>query len=104
MAIILKEHLTYNPSVSSAYGIDLTSADYYGVIDEIHYDKSQKTCDFAVSIYGNKDARNSSSATLENKQFTFHDADFATIGNDGLSIPDAYALALVTLVDWRSDE
>ena len=103
MAIVLKASKTYSPS--NSYGLDLTSNSFYGVIDKLEYDKQNKFCGFTVEIYADQTARSGGRSPLDRLNFTFSGDDFdSQIGVDGLTIPNAYTKALVTLTDWESDE
>ena len=103
MANILKSGSTYAPNNNQ--GLDLTGSDYYGTIDRVDYNKADKQCNFSLDIYANATARSEGKSVVDRINFNFHDADFdSEIGNDGLSITQAYALSLETLTDWKSDE
>ena len=107
MAIILKEGKTFNPQTPQAYGFDMTGSDYYGVIDSIEYDKKKAECYFTVDIYSSSAAHKDGSSVVDRMVFKFRDSDFGNIiGNDGLSVTQAYGLALssAVLTDWESDE
>lgn len=105
MAIILKETKSFNPAVSISYGVDMTNSNYYGVIDEITYDKNDKNCNFSLSIFGTKALRVEGGSSVDRINLSFHGDKFdLKIGNNGLTIPQAYVLALDLLPDWKSDE
>ena len=105
MGIQLKEGISFNPPISTSYGIDMTSSDYYGVIDNVEYNKKDKNCHFSVEIFCNCDARANNSTIVDRENFSFNGDTFdSEIGKDGLSIPQAYAKALERLTDWQSDE
>jgi len=109
LAIIIKAGSTYAPTNNQ--GLDLTGSDYYGVIDDVRYDKKSKQAFFSVDIYA--DAATAVSrkeegvnvSPVDRVNFNFNGDEFdSAIGNDGLSIPQAYAKSLETLTDWVSDE
>jgi len=109
MAIILKETKTYSPH--NNMGLDLTGSEYYGVIDDVLYDKKSKQCFFSVDVYANAESGQqrkeqfSNISVVDRINFNFNDATFdSDIGNDGLTITQAYTKALETLTDWQSDE
>lgn len=108
MAIKLKFGKTFNPEISEAFKTDMTGSDYYGVIDRIELNKAEKNCIFSIEVYGSKEARETMEANIFHRfNFAFRDDDFDdVIGNDGLTIPEAYQLALSDdiLEDWESDE
>lgn len=105
MAIVLKEGKTFNPDISTSYDIDMTGSNYYGVIDEVMYDKYDKTCHFSVAVYGSDNSRIQKGSVTHRFNFTFTENAFEIqIGNDGYSISQAYNKALETLTDWKSDE
>jgi len=117
MAIMIKAGSTYAPTNNQ--GLDLTGSDYYGVIDDVRYDKKSKQAFFSVDVYADAataatrkehevdgetvPASNVSVVSRENFNFSGDDFD-SEIGNDGLSVPQAYAKSLETLTDWESDE
>ena len=101
MAIKLKTGKTFTPSLSKY----LSGFGYYGAIDEIDYNKHNKQCCFDMKFYANSLSRNEGEDPIERKTFIFTGDNFdSNIGNDGLSIPQAYNQALETLTDWESDE
>lgn len=109
MANILKTGSTYAPTNNQ--GLDLTGSDYVGVIDDIRYDKKDKQAHFTVEIYANAEVAATRKEDMSNISpvdrisFNFNGDLFdEKIGNDGLSIPQAYAKSLETLTDWISDE
>jgi hypothetical protein len=105
LAIVLKENKTYNPDISTQYGVDMTNNTYYGVVDRITYDKTEKMCYFTVDIYGTETSRNNNGLVVGRVKFHYTDTDFdSVVGNDGLNIPQAYTIALGELTDWESDE
>ena len=116
MALILNTGKTFNPSISDSYGIDMTGSDYYAVIDSTNYDKESKNCNFSVNVYGSEeiaanrkeiDGRLGTANVVDRINFNFNGDSFdESIGNDGITIPQAYALALADeqLSDWASDE
>ena len=105
MALILKTGKTFNPAISETFGKDMTGSDYYGVIDSIEYDKGEKTCYFTLEIYSDNTARIDDSSTVDNIIFNYTDDSFdSDIGDDGLTIPQAYSKAIASLTDWESDE
>ena len=105
MAIILKATKTFSPVLSQSLGIDLTGSDYYGVVDDIMYNKDDRTASFSLNIYGNAQARVDSSSVVDRVKFFYNDSQFdSEIGTNGLTVAGAYALAQVELTDWESDE
>ena len=107
MAVVLKTGKTYNPQISQSYGMDMTNGDYYGAIDTIEYNKAEKQCNFSLSIYSNEESRTNDKSVVDRLNFNFHGDNFdSQIGNDGITIPQAYARALADsrLADWESDE
>jgi len=105
MAIQLKTDKTFNPTISQSYGVDMTGSNYYGVIDDIQYSKKEKACFFSLEIYGNKESRNDSGLVVERINFNFVGDEFDLhVGNTGLTVVQAYNIALNTLEDWKSDE
>jgi len=103
MAIEIKTDKTFTPT--SFNGIDNTGDQFYAVIDGIDYDKKNKFAQFSLNIYCDKDARECDLAFADYKHFTFNGAEFDDkIGSNGLSISQAYTIALETLTDWESDE
>jgi hypothetical protein len=102
MAIVLKEGKTYSPN--SETGIDLTSNSFYGVIDSVEYNKKERLCVFFVDIYVNQTTRQLNKKFVDRVVFSFYGDSFSQIGNDGLTIPQAYIKALEILIDWMSDE
>ena len=108
MALILKTGKTFNPSLSAQLGIDLTSGDFYGVIDRIEYDKSESEVSWSISIFTNKNARDMKGAIIADRMmFQVKDDKFLeVVGKDGLLISKAYELSLAepALSDWKRDE
>ena len=108
MAIVLKEGKTYNPSISDAYGVDMTGSDFYGIVDEFEYKKVEKEFRATINIYGTKAVREAKGGIIDrinincNEQTGFD----SKIGPDGISVSGIYALALAedVLLDWQSDE
>ena len=105
MALILKTGLTFNPPMSEAMGVDLSSSEYYGVIDEVQYSKMERDCFFSVNVYGKKQARVDKGTIMDRINFSFNGDAFATtIGLNGLTVSQAYEIAKLKLTDWASDE
>jgi hypothetical protein len=106
MALVLKQGKTFNPAISAKYGVDMTSNSYYGVIDRVEFDKKDKTCDFAVDIYGNEEQRNSDTSTIVDRfVITIHSGEYdEKIGNTGITIAQAYIIAAGKYTDWETDE
>ena len=106
MAVVLKTGKTFNPSISTNYGVDMSSSEYYGVIDRIEYDKEQQMCTFMLNIYGTKELRESGGTVVDRMSFNYTGATFDVIGTNGLSISSAYTMILqdARLTDWESDE
>ena len=112
MANILKTGQTFNPSISAHYGVDMTGTTYYGVIDAIDFNKNEKRCSFSMDVYGSKELRQSTDEAnrpliVDRITFNFMGDEFdASIGNTGLTVPQAYTLSLLDtrLTDWESDE
>jgi len=107
MALILKTNKEYTPV--NNMGLDLTGSDYYGVIDDVRYNKKDKLAYFTLDIYANEASgllrKSDSISVVDRINFTFDGIKFDDkVGYDGLSIPQAYLLALETLTDWESDE
>ena len=104
MALILKDGKTFNPAISSAFAVDMANGDYYGAIDSIQYDKQRKDCNFSVDIYGSAESHSIGGAVVDRVNFNLSGEDF--IGNDGLSIPGAYEIALqdARFENWKGDE
>ena len=105
MAIVLKEGKTFNPSISSQFGVDMTSSNYYGVIDRVEYDKNEKQGLFTVDIYGSKELRGNKATIVDRINISIGKDEFDNkIGSDGINIPECYDLVLSILEDWKSDE
>jgi len=105
MAIKLKEGKTFSPPVGAQYGLSLGSHAWYGVIDLIEYNKQERSCSFSVEIFADSAARGAGASPVERMNYGFHAEMFdSEIGNDGLTIPQAYEKALLALKDWESDE
>ena len=107
MAITLKPGKSHTPVINSTYGILVENSAYYGVIDDIQYDKADKRCSFSVNIYGNSSARADNKAVVDRLNFHYNNDGFDSLmGNNGLTISDAYIKALEDerLTNWQSDE
>jgi len=103
MAIILKKGKKYRPV--NPYGKDFTGCVFYGVIDSITYDKKERICFFDLRFFSSQAARNNGSDSIENIPFHFIDDSFSkNIGNNGLTISEAYQKVLEVMFDWESDE
>jgi len=83
MALILKDNEIFNPPFGISYGFDLTSADYYAVIDRIEFDKGEKECSFIVVFYANKAEREKKSTATHREIFQINGDE---VGNGGLTI------------------
>ncbi len=107
MALILKTGKEFNPAAAKAFGINMSGSGFYGVIDSISYDKDHRDCVFCLDIYGSKDAREKKASVMDSLTFSIIGNDFDDhIGSGGLSVPQAYLLAINDdrLKDWTSDE
>jgi hypothetical protein len=108
MAIIQNEGTTYTPALGTNLGIDLTGSTFYGVIDELMYNKREKELSFSLDIYGTKSARGMENPVVVDRlNFHYNKEQFdENVGSNGISIAGAYALALAApaLADWKSDE
>jgi hypothetical protein len=71
----------------------------------ITYDKKDKYCFFDLRIFISQSGRQNGNDCVEVIPFHYYSTGFdQNIGNDGLSIPQAYEKALETMLDWQSDE
>jgi len=104
MAIKLKKDKTFTTDTEVQMGAHVINENLYGVIDNPMYDKGTRTCFFSVDVYGSKELR-ADGLILHRFNYTFYGDDFsAKIGNNGLTIQNAYIIALTELIDWQSDE
>jgi len=107
MAIILKQGGEFTPEFERTTGAKVVCTTYYGAIDRVEYNKGDDDCSFMVAVYSDKEHRDSDSHVVDFVNINVHGEDFAeTIGKDGVTIAEAYALALQDerLKDFISDE
>lgn len=107
MAIILKEGGVFTPSSAVSMGVEVVCTTYYGVIDNIVYNKAEKDLTFTVVIYSSEAYRKAGRHAVDFVHINLHhDAFDQKVGSNGLSIAAAYALALqdTRLGGFESDE
>ena len=88
-------------------GITTPGTNFYGVIDDVTYDKEFKRCNWQVVIYENKEARENNSSRVDAFSFNFEGDLFdSTIGNNGCTITQAYQTSELseTMADWEDDQ
>lgn len=95
MAIKLKDGLAYEI-------INLQHDDYIGVINHVDYDIARKNANFSVEIYANVEAYENDLRTISRENFYYEGDDFdEEVGDNGLTIEQAYNLALKKMINWE---